>query len=357
MKKSKKIVIDARMINASGIGRYLQEIIPSVLQLDEIVVVLIGNSVRLHQLYGRYGVKIIDFDLSVYSIKAQLILPFIIGRCDLFWAPHFSSTFLPVMGKRLVTIHDTFHLANRNVFSRIEYLYAVFLYKMSVLYAKNIITVSNFSKEEIQKFLGGGKKTTVIYNGVDTGLFSKLSLSESFLKYGKYILCVGNVKPHKNLGIVLEAFRILKTKDSSFSLVIVGKKDGFIKDDSLVIKSFVQEKGIFFTGYVEDDELVSLYQNANVFIFPSLYEGFGLPPLEALAAGSRVIVSKNKPMPEICQNMVEYFNPNDSKELVNLILKEKEPESSIDILKFLNMYSWEDCIKNHMLIINILING
>ncbi len=352
--KRKKIVIDVRLINSSGIGRYIREILDGIINLDSDVV-LIGNKKLLEKKYRNENIKILNFNYSVYSILGQLLLPFVIRNCSIFWSPHFSSTFLPVFAKkRITTIHDTFHLSNRKYLNIVQFYYAKLLYFFAVLWSDDVITVSHFSAKELGRYFNVKNKLTVIYNGVDYKQFSEINEEQKFLiqkKYPqKYLLCVGNIKPHKNLSVVIEAFNKVILKDENYYLVIVGKKDGFINADTNLLKQDKKETHIIFTDFVEDAELISLYQNADTFIFPSLYEGFGLPPLEALAASTRVLVSKLDPMIEICGDRVEYFNPDNAKELADLILRKADVKiGKKEITKFLEQYSWKNSVKNHLI--------
>ena len=131
----------------------------------------------------------------------------------------------------------------------------------------------------------------------------------------KDILYVGNVKPHKNLIRLLEAYYLYKkNNENSIKLLIVGKKDGFITGiDNIknVIDKYDLGTEIKFTGYVEDDDLPAIYSMAKLFVFPSIYEGWGIPPLEALACGCKVIASTTASIPEACRDRAEYFDPFD----------------------------------------------
>jgi glycosyltransferase involved in cell wall biosynthesis len=147
---------------------------------------------------------------------------------------------------------------------------------------------------------------------------------------GKFLLFVGNVKPHKNLINLLRAYEILLQSRKDYELVIVGKKEGFITGDKEVFE-FVEgnkllNEHIIFTGHIENRELYNYYRKASVFIFPSLYEGFGLPPLEAMICGCPVIASDLTAIPEICGEAVLYINaldPADIADKINLIIDDK----------------------------------
>ncbi|MFK5953154.1 MAG: glycosyltransferase family 1 protein, partial [Desulfobacterium sp.] len=134
-----------------------------------------------------------------------------------------------------------------------------------------------------------------------------------------YFLFVGNVKPHKNLTRLLEAFELLPSNISQ-ELIIVGKKEGFITHDSMVEKKAVSMKQrVHFTGYVDNELLHQYFVHADALIFPSLYEGFGLPPLEAMACGCPVLVSNAASLPEVCGDAAIYFDPYSIKDMADKI--------------------------------------
>ena len=321
----KQITVDARMINASGIGTVIKNILKRLIQeKNDWHFNIIGKLKELNQFeFTRCAnVTLIECNAPIYSIKEQIALMRIIPKeTDVFWAPHYNIPLL-YFGKLVVTVHDVFHLAMPQFVGGIhKRAYAKFMFEMVKRKADHIITVSEFTASELEKYVGIPKeRISVIYNGIDEEWFN--------IRQGKkvhnkpYILYVGNVKPHKNLITLVKAF--LQVKDQvDYDLIIVGKKDGFITGDEEICKLVIQEpQRIIFTGYVEDDLLKQYYKQASIFVFPSLYEGFGLPPLEALAAGCpRVLCSNAASLPEICGNMVEYFEAKDTISLKNLLLR------------------------------------
>ncbi|MGB9857045.1 MAG: glycosyltransferase family 4 protein, partial [Dictyoglomaceae bacterium] len=176
----------------------------------------------------------------------------------------------------------------------------------------------------------------VIYNGVDKEKFKvyeKKELERIKSKYKlpeRFILFVGNVKPHKNLKGLLKAFRIVAEEFKDLFLVITGKKEGFLKGDKeifeLISKNFPLKERVIFTGYVDEKDLPILYNLAKLFVFPSLYEGFGLPPLEAMACGCPAVVSRIPPLLEICDDAVYYINPYDVGDIAKGITEVLENE-------------------------------
>lgn len=359
------VCIDCRMINSSGIGTYIKNILPFILEnFNNDFFYLLGDEEEiLKTAIGKYkNIQIIEFTAPIYSIKEQLLYQkYIPKNISLFWSPHYN---FPVLyrGNLLVSIMDLGHLALRQINSEIQKkIYAKFMFQQIRRRADSIIYISDFSKNEFNKYVGKPKgEEFVTLLGVDSAWFNipeKISIFDK-----KYILYVGNVKPHKNLGRLIEAFKEISDQIDHY-LVIVGKNKGFITgDDTLNNKIKGLEKRIIFTGEVSDDELKQYVKQANIFAFPSLYEGFGLPPLEAMAAGTPVVSSINASMPEVCGKAAIYFDPKNvseiSNKILNIIIDTKSRNSQIAIgKKQAKIYSWEKTADSTIKIINKTIIG
>lgn len=189
-------------------------------------------------------------------------------------------------------------------------------YAVQSKYARGIFTVSDFSKAEIEKYLSiDASKITVLRNSVDnTPNNSMSSLANSERR--NEILLVGTLEPRKNIEFVIDAF--LRSGIENYKLIVVG---GLGSAFSKV--TFSQHENIVFCGYLSDEELELKYREASIFVYPSLYEGFGLPPLEAMQRGCPVMASDRASIPEVCGDAAVYFNPEDTsdftKKLHNLI--------------------------------------
>jgi glycosyltransferase involved in cell wall biosynthesis len=171
---------------------------------------------------------------------------------------------------------------------------------------------------------------------------------------------VGNVKPHKNLISLIRAFNQVKDK-LPYDLVIVGKKDGFITNDDELNSFFETSERIQFTGFVDDNELKKLVHQADFSVFPSLYEGFGLPPLEAMASGTAVAVSNIPVLKEICGDAVVYFDPNDHQDIAETICKMENKGIRDELIGKGNQkakqFTWEQCTDRTESIIRTILNG
>jgi glycosyltransferase involved in cell wall biosynthesis len=232
--KKKTIVLDARMLNNSGIGTYIKNTVKPISEQYDFI--FLGIEEEIAKYFP--NAKVIKYNHPIYSIKEQLYIPTKVPRCDVFWSPHINIPLLPVLTKkRLVTIHDMFHAAEMPNMFRIKKTYTRLILNSLNIYKPEVITVSEFSKKEIVKYTNiPTEKITVAYNGFEASKFipsTQLNTSPE-----KYILYVGNVKPHKNLNLIVEAFRILKNENSlHIKLKIIGKKEGFITGDDTVIEN------------------------------------------------------------------------------------------------------------------------
>lgn len=221
---------------------------------------------------------------------------------------------------QIITIHDLSFYENKKWFSR---AYTFFYSIATPILAKKslkILTVSNFSKNEIIKYLKIEEgKIEVVYNAVandiEKSCFNiKLSpVVNKILDY-KYILSVSSIDPRKNLQRLIYSFLELNLVD--YKLVLVGKSSSHFN-----IKLLSDSESIIFTGFVSDSDLSILYKKCEFFIYPSLYEGFGIPPLEAMKNGCAVIASDIPSLKEVCSDAALYVNPDDTESIKNGILK------------------------------------
>lgn len=215
------------------------------------------------------------------------------------------------------------------------------------------------SKNTAEDFLKAGGKVTpcIVYEGVDTELFSPglskkdlNNLGNFNLKKENYVLYVGAVTWQKNIYRLIKAYIDSKLK---IPLVITGRVGRVTERNIKKIFSTYINKTVFFTGPVDDAVLLSLYRGAKFFIFPSLYEGFGLPPLEAAACGKAVALSNTSSMPEIMGDAAVYFNPFSTDEIKDAIIKLHHDDRlreklETSALKRAQQFSWEKIIRNYL---------
>jgi glycosyltransferase involved in cell wall biosynthesis len=359
----KNITIDIRMIDSSGIGTYIQNLVPKIIEKNaDVHFHLLGRRAKVQECIREYpNITIIDFDFPIYSVQEQLkLLKGIPKDTDLLWSPHYN---IPVFyrGKQIVTVHDVFHLAMPEYVGGFhKKLYAKFLFGRVGEKCSKIIAVSEFTRKEIVRLVGiNEEKINVIHNSVASRWFE---ITKGKSPHNKpYILFVGNVKPHKNLISLLRTFNQIKN-DIFHDIVIVGKKEGFITGDRYVMET-AESLGnrVFFTGLVSQDKLEQYFINAEIFVFPSLYEGFGLPPLEAMACGCPVISSNAASLPEVCGDAVLYIDPHSPEDIAEKIRQVLSDDSLRNELKRKGLerareFSWEKCADEFWEIIKQEIN-
>ena len=349
----KKITVDARMIDSSGIGTVIKNILKRLIIFKpDWHFCILGDTDKLKQytFMLKNNVQLINCKAPIYSLNEQLELNQKIPKdTDIMWSPHYN---IPIFyrGELLVTVHDIFHLAMPQFVKGInKKLYARCMFYMVKKKATHIVCVSKFTANELRKYVGiNDNDISVIYNGIDEEWFN---IAKDKPIYDKpYLLFVGNVKPHKNLINLVKAFKLIKDK-IPHDLVIVGKKEGFITADNQIDNLVKDLKDrIVFTGYVEDSILKQYYKQADLFVFPSLYEGFGIPPLEALATSIKVIASDISSVREICDNMVEYFNPEDVSDISSCIINNINIKTYTDRDK-LQYYNWNNTVEQYIKLI------
>ncbi|MFH1380042.1 MAG: glycosyltransferase family 1 protein [bacterium] len=345
------IGIDARMINSSGIGTYIRGLVVNYPEHIKKETVLFGNQSELRKYAYKY--KMVSSVSKIYSINEQLKLPSLYKhhKIDLLHVPHYNVPCL-YRGNLVVTIHDLIHLLFPQFLPNpMARIYAETMFRIAVRKAKIIIADSHNTKNDIIKYFKlSEKKICVVYPGIDAVFHAQVSednIDAVKLHYNlpkKYILYVGNIKLSKNIPRLVQSYRILKKRmGNEYGLVLTGKN--FLaatyweinKDEDIVVRE-----------NVSFEDLPAVYQGAQLFVFPSLYEGFGLPPLEAMASRVPVISSNAGSLPEILGDASIRVHPLDiigSADAMEKLLNSRELSKSY-IEKGLAQavrYTWKDC--------------
>lgn len=365
-----KIVIDARMVESSGIGTYLQYHLRFMIDDLRFKTILIGNKRRLEEIFKGKGVEIINCDSKIYSIEEQIDLITDIPECDLFWAPHYNIP-LFYRGKMIVTIHDICHVAMPEFFPGfLRQKYAKYVIGKAIKKSCVILTDSEFTLSELQKHFQVDKnKVKVIKLGVSNIYNNEKSADWKILEEHKisnpYLLYVGNIKPHKNIERLIKAFGIINKKiPVKMDFVFVGKKEGFITgvDGLEEILGKEELNNVYFIDkQIDENNLKILYQNASCFAFPSLYEGFGLPPLEAMACGCPVVASKAASLPEVCGDAAYYVDPYDVNSIAdgiyNVLIDDRLRNTLIQKgLERAKLFDWKKTAEQTMEVIEETLN-
>lgn len=327
-----KIVIDGRLygLENAGLGRYLIGLVDELGRLDkENNYSILLRKKYFEELKLPNNWKKVLVDLGHYTLAEQLKLPKILNdeQADLVHFPHMNVPRF-YKGKFVVTVHDLLMQKHRGASATTLPFYVYFpkliaskyIFKNAVKRAEKILVPTDSVKKEVLSYYKiKASKITTTYEGVDEKFKSGGALTNTFAKYNlpnDYYLFVGNAYPHKNLTRAIQAFVVMQK-----SLVIVTARNVFTKKLQKDLEKIGAEKFVKVLGYVEDRDLVSLYKNSQGFIYPSLSEGFGLPGLEAMSAGTLLLASDIPVFKEVYKNAPIYFDPYSVKSIAEAILK------------------------------------
>lgn len=360
-----RIGIDARMYSTSftGIGRYVYELVKHLTQIDkknEYVLFMNKPEYDDFQPSNKRVSKVL-VNAKHYSLKEQTRFLRKIRRkkIDLMHFTHFNAPVL-YRGKSVVTIHDLtlsfFPGKKMNSWSHRKAY--EFVLNRAVKHATRIVCVSGHTKKDLLDVTGvDSAKTEIIYEGVDEQFKprpDKEAIKDMIKKYGitrDYMLYTGVWRSHKNVVNLIKSFALLKEDGFEPQLVITGEEDPYYPEVKRTVKELGLEHDVIFPGMVPEDELVALYQAAHIYSFPSLYEGFGLPPLEAMRCGTPVAAASSSCIPEICgEGNAVYFDPLDPEDMANQIRKlwhndELRKEVRERGLRHSKKFSWEKMAK------------
>jgi glycosyltransferase involved in cell wall biosynthesis len=359
-----RIAIDARKLRDYGIGTYVRNLLQQLSRIDqetEYAVLCQGGDCSLVGELGE-NFRAIPESSPNYSVREQIRVPRDLRRehADLFHAPHYV---LPPLTpcKSVVTIHDCIHLRFPQYLpNRLGYAYARSFLWMATHHSSRVITVSEASKRDILEYFNvPATKIDVIYNGIDERFGQPppeedvTRVRERYQLNDPFILYAGNIKPHKNLGRLIESFHLLRHNGPEFEhvkLVIIG--DEIAKYAALrhAVHRHKLHKHVRFFGFVPARTLAILYRLAAVFVFPSLYEGFGLPPLEAMASGTPVITSNVSSLPEVVGDAAILIDPLEPESIADALRRVLSDSALCDDLRRRGLerarhFSWERSVR------------
>jgi len=352
-----KITLDCRHINASGgIGVYFKGLLPFFLSSGASIYLLgdasiITDEITLKLLSENSNLVIINCSIKPFSLRDTFTFPKSIlkkiNSCDVYYTPYFNvpnGIKIPVY----TTIHDIIFPDMPDLVSKPGLLARMYFYKRAARLSKAIFTVSEFSKSRIKYFLGESLNVINASNAVNAPVADP---KNKILKK-KNILFIGNIKKHKGLNILLDAFLQCRKEGLNYELVIIGSHGNFRSTDREISKRLngLEGQGVTFSGYLSDDEKWKILAQSALLVQPSLYEGFGYPPLEAMLCGTQALISDIGVFKEIYSDFpIVFFHAADSRDLHDKLLEilSGNNQHSIylnDTLK--NKYTFEKTFSN-----------
>jgi glycosyltransferase involved in cell wall biosynthesis len=358
------------MFDASGIGVYLRECLPYLLEYPH-TFFLFGDGERLAKVAaGRRNVVIFEYTVKPFSPAEIAGFPpgvvKKINRGDIFYSPFFNippGITIPVF----VTIHDIVFADMPELGSKAGIALRMLFYRRAARLSRTIFTVSEFSKSRIQYRLGISKPVIVTHSAVQAYLLklstnARPNLTGQEIKIPKNdsILFTGNIKKHKGLLCLLDAFFAARKEGLRHKLVLVGNKDNFRSQDTEILNRLrhIKPEEVEFTGLISDEQLWRLLSGSSLLVQPSLYEGFGLPPLEAMIAGTKALISDIPVFKEIYKDYpVCFFKSGDVvdlKEKLLMLLHKREPEYIVLSQGLIEKYNFK---KTASIIMENLVQG
>ena len=336
-----KIAIDARKWRDYGIGTYVRNVVRHLAQLDRETTYLVfcnpADESALRDLAENF-VPVVDSSAG-YSLREHISLPLKLRSlgAELLHSPHYVRPLFCTIPS-VVTIHDCIHLLFPQYLpNRMAFRYARFVMGSAIRNSSIVFTVSEASRADILRFYPSTDpaKVHVVPNAIDAELLvdpgeaERERVRERYQIRGRFVLFAGNVKPHKNLERLIRAFARVRCQEGNEDLRLVLIGDDVSRYASL--RRTADEAGVRqevrFFGFVPHETLAALYRMATVFAFPSLYEGFGLPPLEAMACGTPVVTSRISSLPEVVGDgalLVDPYNEDDIAQGIARVLDDED---------------------------------
>ncbi|HTI43880.1 MAG TPA: glycosyltransferase family 1 protein [Vicinamibacterales bacterium] len=323
-----RVAIDARKLHDFGIGTYIRNLLRHLARIDrenEYVLLCQESDMGVAATLGENFRAVLE-PADNYSIAEQIHVPWVLMRekPDVYHAPHYVLP-VAVRSRSVVTIHDCIHLMFPQYLpNRAAYAYARGAMWSAARRSDRILTVSEASKRDILHFFNvPPDKISVVYNAIDERIWEEpppediARVRERFQLDQRFVLYAGTIKPHKNLVRLIEAFaQLRKGEFEELKLLIIGDEISKLPALRRAVHSYKLHKHVRFLGFLPDETLAALYRLASLFVFPSLYEGFGLPPLEAMASGTPVVTSNVSSLPEVAGDAAVLVDPYDVSSIV-----------------------------------------
>lgn len=353
-----RIAIDARKLHDYGIGTYVRNLVAELARQDDdaeyVLLCQPADTDAIRSIGPRFSALVLR--AGNYSLQEQVSVPLAVlrAKADVFHAPHYVVSPL-TPGPYVVTIHDCIHLRFPQYLpNRAALHYARAMMRIAARRAARVLTVSQASKDDILHYLKvPPDKVEVIYNALDERLAivptpdDVARVRERFQLTSPFVLYTGNIKPHKNIDRLIEAFSILRRSGiDDVKLLIIGDDISKYPNLRRLVHRFQLHQQVRFLGFVPEETLAVLYRLASLFVFPSLYEGFGLPPLEAMAAGVPVVTSNVSSLPEVVGDAALLIDPMDAGAIADAMGRVLgDPRLSAELVRRgrerIKAFSWE----------------
>ena len=333
------IVVNSRFLSKemAGVVRYASEITPHIKNLCKETIFVSHKGIIQNDLSNILGA------IEVGKLKGylweQLELPLFLKKLGNPILLNLCNTGPCFYKDQITVIHDVAFIKDPSWYTRKAALAFKVIISRAAKVSKRIITLSEFTKREVMQYLEIPSEKIEVVPGAVPQIIVSLSKKEYENNFGKYILTVSTLQPRKNISSLIKAFNLLS--ENNLKLVIAGSGNERVFPDPYINHN---NSNIILTGYINDMELTALYKNAALFVYPSYYEGFGFPPLEAMTCGCPVLVSNNSSLPEICGDHVYYFNPADNNNLVEELKKLLNGVNNLSRSEYKfngNGHSWE----------------
>ncbi len=340
-----RIGIDARLVTyRRGMGNYVYSLLDSVSRMPnrhELFLFVNAADARNPQILPKMpaGWKVIALPGRNYAVQEQIALPAFVlrNRIDVLHCPaNTFPLFLPAKVALVVTIHDVMYLmpqkrlgGRSSVYQRLGRAYRALVVRRLRRRAASLLTVSNRSAQDIASYLGVPRSAIAVtyeaapprFRRIEAGSESVNAVRARRKLESDFILALGGVDPRKNTDAVLMAYSAFRRRSNlRHKLAIVGLPDGATARFARIAERAGLAQDVEFPGFVSEDELVSLYNSASMFVYPSRYEGFGLPVLEAMSCGTPVIASTAGAVPEMAGDAAILVDPDDTRALSDAMI-------------------------------------
>ena len=340
------IYINGRFLTQpmTGVERYAYSMCKAMARLQQPFTIVCPQA-PIHKDYDVSGLTIVHYGIGNSHFWEQCVLPlFFLGKKD-YLVLSFTGLGSVLIRHKVMTVHDLSFLYNRSWFSKAYYWWYRIMTPLAIKTSRHLITVSQFSKQEIMRFYPfiQEEQISVAYGAVDSTRFHRLSSVPA--TEHSFALAVSSIDPRKNYPMLVKAFKCF----DGCLLYIVGKQNHVFSQQNGLDEEL---PNVRFLGRVSDEELTRLYNQAVCFIFPSIYEGFGLPLLEAMTCGCPVLASDIPVFREVCGDAAIYFNPYDETSIRNAIAhflslnKEEQEKLQTAGYEHAQRYSWEQSARS-----------